>query len=196
MPAQGDADGLSAIVDTLGDLGKREQAVSVDNIREAFGHRSFGPFLLIPALLEISPIGGIPGLPTLLSLIITLFALQILIGRKHLWLPGFIANRTFKGERLSKAMSKMKGVARWTDKILRPRVDFATHRPFVFLVAILTIGLCATVPFLEIVPFASTFPMGAIALFGLGITARDGLVVLVATALSIVAFVFTYYALA
>ncbi len=40
--------------------------------------------------------------------------------------------------------------------------------------------LCLTVPPLELFPFASTAPMAAIALFGLAMTLRDGLVMALA----------------
>lgn len=46
--------------------------------------------------------------------------------------------------------------------------------------ALLCILLCTTVPPLELLPFASSIPMGAIALMGLGLMAQDGLVILFA----------------
>jgi hypothetical protein len=47
--------------------------------------------------------------------------------------------------------------------------------------------LCLTVPPLELVPFASTAPMAAIAAFGLGMTLRDGLLMGLGFVLSVVA---------
>ncbi|MFD1483588.1 exopolysaccharide biosynthesis protein [Paracoccus nototheniae] len=48
------------------------------------------------------------------------------------------------------------------------------------VVALLCILLCTAVPPLELLPFASSIPMGAIALMGLGLMVRDGLVILIA----------------
>lgn len=74
---------LQGLVEGLIRLGREREQVSVADIQDEVGQRSFGPFLFVPAL-EISPVGGIPGLPTLLAVIVALFALQMLFGRKHL----------------------------------------------------------------------------------------------------------------
>lgn len=176
---------LGDVVEKLETLGRDNDRVSVHDIREAVGERSFGPFLLIPALIEISPVGGIPGLPTVLAVVIALFAVQILVGRRHLWLPDFIERRSFKGETFAKAMSKMKPVGRWADRVIRPRLEWLAEPPSLQIAAAIGILMAATVPFLEIVPFASTLPMGAVALLGLGLLARDGIVLLLAAAFSL-----------
>ena len=49
------------------------------------------------------------------------------------------------------------------------------------------IALAATVPPLELLPFASSAPMLAIAAFGLALLVRDGLLMLIACALSVAA---------
>ena len=51
----------------------------------------------------------------------------------------------------------------------------------------MVVALCCTVPPLELIPFASSAPMLAIAAFGLAILVRDGLLMLVALALSLLA---------
>ena len=75
---------LSSLVKHLGELGERQDKVSVHDIRGVLGERSFGPFLAIPALIEITPIGGIPGLPTAIALVIALISAQLLFGGDHL----------------------------------------------------------------------------------------------------------------
>ncbi|MBU4609466.1 exopolysaccharide biosynthesis protein [Achromobacter sp. GG226] len=164
---------LGDIVQQLREVGEDQDQVSVADIREAFGERSAGPFLVIPAVFEISPIGAIPGLPTVLALIIIVFAAQIVLGRKHLWMPGWLERRSLKGSSLKKAADAMQKPTRWVDRIIRPRLDWLVSRRVLAAVCIL---LCLTVPALELVPFASTAPMGAIILLGLAMTARDGLV--------------------
>ena len=171
---------LSDLVQRIGELGERQDDVSVHDIREALGERSFGPFLAIPALIEITPIGGIPGLPTLIALVIALVCAQMLLGRNHLWLPDVLEHQTLKGDRVKNGMSWLKRPAGWIDRLLRPRLKWLSGRMGLRIVALLCILLCTTVPPLELLPFASSIPMGAIALMGLGLMARDGLVILVA----------------
>ncbi len=174
---------LTELLDRLAELGEREQTVSVGKIRETVGNRSFGPFLLVPALIEMSPIGGIPGLPTVIAAVIILIAFQLLLGKEHVWLPAFLRRRTLNGDKLAAGARKLRPVTRWADKVVRPRLRWLTKGPWLPAAAATCILLAATTPLLEFIPFASTIPMAGIALIGLGLLARDGLVLLVAAAL-------------
>jgi hypothetical protein len=188
-------EGLHDVIEQLAETGYRMARVSISDIQEAIGQRSFGPFLLVPAIIEVSPIGGIPGLPTVLAIIVVLFAAQLLFGKRHFWLPKVISDRSLRGDRLKKAVDYLRPVARWTDKVIRPRLTWATREPFIHTVAGLCILLACTVPPLEAVPFASTAPMGTIGLFGLALIARDGLLVLIGFALALGAFYLVYASL-
>ncbi|MBT9368677.1 exopolysaccharide biosynthesis protein [Rhizobium sp. CSW-27] len=185
-------EGVREVLQAIADLGEERRAVSVADIRATIGERSFGPFLLVPALIELSPIGGIPGVPTALALIISLFAVQILVGRRHLWLPRFIERRQIDGDRLKSAMDRLMPVARFIDRLLRQRLTWLTHAPWRQVAAGLCIALCLTVPPLELVPFASSAPTGAIALFGLSLMARDGLLTVLAGFVSLGALYLVY----
>ncbi|MEG3190889.1 exopolysaccharide biosynthesis protein [Lysobacter sp. D1-1-M9] len=194
-PHDAGENGLTQVVHGLIELGQSQAQVSVQDIQHALGERGFGPFLLVPAIIELSPIGAIPGLPTSLALIVVLSALQLLFGRRHFWLPAFLHQRSASGERVEKAMKHVLRAARWVDKRVHPRMRWAAREPFIHISALLCILLAATVPPLELMPFASSAPFAAIGLLGLGLMVRDGVVVLVASAASIAALVFAYLAL-
>ncbi len=183
-PEGSDETGMTHLLDSLSALGERNDTVTVHQLREEIGERSFGPFLVVPALIELSPIGGIPGLPTVIAIIISLFCVQIAFGRKHLWLPDFVEKRKMPGEKLQRGLHFVRPPARWIDKILKPRLRWITKPPALQVVAVLCVLLAATVPPLEIVPFASSLPMGAIALFGLALMVRDGAVAILAGCLA------------
>jgi len=175
------------ILDALCDTADERQRVSVERLVEAFGHRGIGAFLFVPGILEISPIGGIPGVPTTLAFIVLLFAVQIVLGRKHMWLPGFLAERTLTVSRVEQAVEAMRPLAvrldRWFYGRLRWLVTGAAPR----VAAVVCMLLTLTVPPLELIPFASSAPMGAIAAFGLALLVRDGALMLLATTLSLIA---------
>lgn len=171
---------LSDLVKRLGELGERKDQVSVHDIRGMLGERSFGPLIALPALIEITPIGGIPGVPTLIAVMITLVCAQMLFGRNHLWLPNVLERKTLAGDRVKDGMKWLERPAGWIDRVLRPRLSWFSGTVGLRIVALLCILLCITVPPLELLPFASTIPMGAIALMGLGLMVRDGLVILIA----------------
>ncbi|MDX3910162.1 MAG: hypothetical protein QHC67_10125 [Sphingobium sp.] len=50
---QNDISSVSDILDTLDDLARRDGQVRIGDVSAALGQRSYGPFLLVPALLEI-----------------------------------------------------------------------------------------------------------------------------------------------
>lgn len=180
-----DPHSVGEILDSLQQLAKRERSVSIGDIVEAFGNRSYGPFLIVPALIELSPIGGIPGLPTALAAIIALFAVQMLIGRKQMWLPGLVKRRSIKADRLEKASGRLRGLARFMDRWFHGRLPALTKGPMIKLAAAIVLLLAATVPPLELLPFASSAPMLAIAAFGLALLVRDGVLMIVALLLSL-----------
>lgn len=173
----------------LADESEDGDGVQLGHAVEAFGSRGYGPFLVVTPLIEISPLGGVPGVPTTLAVIIFLIAIQIVIGREHLWLPGFLAKRTVSADKVRKVADKSEGIARFLDKWFHGRLPKLTQGPFVRIAGALVILLTLTVPPLEILPFATTAPMLAILAFGLALMVRDG-------ALMIAAFLLTGAALA
>ena len=173
------------ILDCLNELADECDQVSFGRVMDAFGSRTFGPAIMVPALLELTPIGAIPGVPTFLALVIVIVAAQKLVGKDHLWIPAFIGNRCVSASKMRKATKKLRGIAGFMDRHFHRRFQRITRAPFTQIVALIVILLCATVPFLEVLPFASSVPMLAIAGFGLAILARDGVLLAIALAASL-----------
>ncbi|WP_370177733.1 exopolysaccharide biosynthesis protein [Alteriqipengyuania sp.] len=171
---------VGSILDRLSALAERHDRVTIGDVLDTIGDRSYGPALLIPALIEISPIGGIPAVPTFLAVIVAITAIQLALDKEHLWLPGWLQRRSVGGERMHEAIGKLDGVARVMDKWFHGRMDRFVRAPVARSAALLILILCLSVPILEFIPFASTIPMAAIAAFGLALLLRDGLLMLIA----------------
>ena len=169
---------MGDVLGELDELAANHDEVRVADVLDDFGARSFGPFIMIPAMLEITPVGGIPGVPTVLALFIALIAVQLLIGRDHVWMPQFVQRRAVGSKKLHKAVGKLKGMANFLDRHSKGRLEGLTKGTAIKLVAAVIIALCCTVPPLEFLPFASTIPMLAIAVLGLALTVRDGALLL------------------
>lgn len=169
---------MGDVLGELDELAANHDKVRVADVLDDFGARSFGPFIMIPAVLEITPVGGIPGVPTVLALFIALIAVQLLIGRDHVWMPQFVQRRAVGSKKLHKAVGKLKGMANFLDRHSKGRLEGLTKGTAIKLVAAVIIALCCTVPPLEFLPFASTIPMLAIAVLGLALTVRDGALLL------------------
>ena len=92
------------ILDELEQAAAESDAVSVADVREKIGTGAFGAALLALGLVLLSPIGGIPGAPTLFSLFFVLIAGQLLVGRRGFWLPSFLLKRSVGSEKMRKAV--------------------------------------------------------------------------------------------
>lgn len=176
--------GVEEVLGELDELAAGNKRVCIGDVLDDFGERSFGPFILIPPLIELTPIGGIPGVPTFLALIVAITAVQLFLGKDHVWMPQFIQNRSVSGRRLHKAVTKLRGVAHWLDEHSHGRLEQLTQGVWIKVAAVVIVLLCMTVPPLEFLPFASSAPMLAIAVFGLALTVRDGVLMLAALVLA------------
>ncbi|MDJ0822996.1 MAG: exopolysaccharide biosynthesis protein [Paracoccaceae bacterium] len=151
-----------------------DTAVSVRDMMQRFGERSFVSAILVPALILISPISAIPGTPTIGALIILLIAIQAVFGRQHLWLPGFLMRRSLSPERLEKGLDWLEKPVAWVDRHTKRRFSLLTRRPLSLLV-LLTIMATVTVwPFLELLPLVTTTGAAAVSLFAIGLLTNDG----------------------
>ena len=175
-----DSDGVEAVLGDLDELAATHDEVCIGDLLDDFGRRSFGVVLLLAPLLELSPIGGIPGVPSFLALIIAITAAQLFLCKEHVWMPQFIEARAVSGKRLHRAIMKLRGIAHWLDEHSHGRFETLTEGVWLRIAAGIVIMLCCTVPPLEFIPFASSAPMLAIAAFGLALTVRDGLLMVLA----------------
>lgn len=170
----------SEILDALEEEADGHEAVRVGNINDDIGHRGSGALLALPAALELTPVGAVPGVPTIIALIVALFAVQILFGQEDMWLPGWIERRTISAKRVNGAVKMLRPAAGWSDRHLGRHLHLLVDPPAPRVVAVAILALCCTVPPLELVPFASSLPMGTIVLFGVALLTRDGRVMALA----------------
>ncbi|MWD26325.1 exopolysaccharide biosynthesis protein [Aquicoccus sp. SCR17] len=168
---------LGELIDAIRHCTCQEDASVADMMGE-IGDRSFAPAVLLPALLLVSPLSGIPGTPTIGAIIVLTIALQWLRGRRHLWLPRFVMDRSIPARRLTQALDFLERPARWIDKCTRHRLDFMVQPPMRTVTIVLICLLALTWPPLEFVPMVTSVSAFAVALLALGQMARDGVVVL------------------
>lgn len=185
MPEQTEPNNLEGMLEELSRASDGSGPVSIGELLDTIGQRSFGPLLLVPALVGLTPLGGIPGLPTVMAVVVILVAGQLLFGMKRFWLPGIILRRSTERRRLRISIGYLRPVARVVDKVIRPRLAWLTREPFVHVAAGLCVLVALTIPPLEVVPFADTVPWAAIAAFSLALIAHDGILALIALGFSI-----------
>lgn len=172
------ATNLSGVLDEIAARARESdgKAFTLDDVIDAVGRRSYGPLLLVIGLFAISPATVVPGMTWLAAALTLLVAGQMLFGLDRPWLP-----RKALGARLPKtgtlrALEKAQPWARRVDAVLKPRLAFLTHPPFVNLIALFVIAAALITFPIGLIPFAPLAPGIAVVFFGLGMVARDGLI--------------------
>lgn len=158
----------------------RDGQITVAEMIDMIGHRSFGPLILLPSLIGLSPIGAIPGVPLMTSIMVMFFTIQILVGAPHIWLPGVIQRRSLPAARIVPLLEKFRPTTRFIDRLFMPRMTWLTTGPAFYVLAAFCFGVAVFTPLLELIPMAGIVPNAAIVAFALSMTARDGLWALIA----------------
>ncbi len=162
---------------------QKRKTVSVRDVLEAFGDRAFGALMFVFAAPVALPMP--PGVSAILGAPLLFITSQLMMGRRTLWLPKALADRTMSRSDYAGLVEKLTPYLTWIERRLRPRLTFLYNRWFDGVTGLICLAL-AIVVFLPI-PFGNMLPALAIAAFGLGIAERDGFMGLfggVATAIS------------
>tara|TARA_R110000823_G_scaffold27609_25_gene80619 strand:- start:39838 stop:40503 length:666 start_codon:yes stop_codon:yes gene_type:complete len=178
---QHQASDLEELLDQLGRAADTDHTgITADDILSAVGTRTFAPLLMLVGSLIASPLSGIPGMPTVVAIIILTISVQMLFGRKHIWLPRWLLDRTVSEHKLNQAIEWLRPPARFIDRFIRPRLSVLVKGPAFAVIAVLCAVIALGMPLLEFVPFSSSIAGVALAAFGLALVSGDGLLALLA----------------
>ena len=171
---------LQNILQQLTDMSQGRERVSVDDVLHTLGRRSFGPLLVFLGLvLAVPGVGDIPGVPVVFGVIITLTVGQLLFGRKHIWLPGWLLARSIKQKYVVKTFSYAKKPARYVDSLTTRRLAVLVDTKISwYLSALACLSIALVTPAMEVVLLSANVAGVCFFLFGLAYIAHDGLVML------------------
>ncbi|MDP9333516.1 MAG: exopolysaccharide biosynthesis protein [Actinomycetota bacterium] len=149
---------------TLGDLG------------DAFKEKSFAVTILLLMFLPALPLptGGI----THVFEVITIFvALQMVLGRRTIWLPRRWKQRALGATITGKAVPFIIRRVRWFEKFSRPRLaQLFRQREFIRIVGLIIIGLTAGAAIAPPFSGLDTLPALGVVIISLAIILEDALV--------------------
>jgi hypothetical protein len=164
------------VSEILAGIAAEEHAtVSVSDVTHAFGDRAFGALMFVFAAPLALPMP--PGVSAVLGAPLLFITVQWMIGRRTLWLPKIMANRTMSRTDYVSLMGKLTPYLGWLERHLRRRATFL-YGPIIDRLTGLVCVILAAIVFLPI-PFGNMLPSFAIAAFALGLAERDGLAALV-----------------
>ncbi len=151
------------------------QRISFGEIAAGLRNRAFGLSMLVFALPCCLPMP--PGIPTICGFAIALIAVHMLIGREQLWLPRALANRSIRRADLRRLVDRVLPYVGRLERFCRPRIEVTTERlgKAVIGLVVLALGVLLILP----IPVLGNLPPGvSAAVIAIGVSERDGLVVL------------------
>lgn len=173
---------LSDILDEL-ERSISGEEISVEDVVDTLGHSSFAGLMLAFSLVSTSPAGAIPGITAVVAALVFILVAQMMVGRKSVWLPGFVTRRRLSAEKLCTGIRWLRRPVRFVERFLKPRLTWLFHRPWMWLPLTLVMALTLLMPFMEIVPTSGSIASAVIALFAASLLTRDGVLALVSLGL-------------
>ncbi|WP_111657068.1 exopolysaccharide biosynthesis protein [Isoalcanivorax indicus] len=181
MDTTGEAHNLEALIQQIRDASETSGEVSIGQIMEAIGRRSFGPILLFAGVITLVPvIGGIPGVPTAVAILVLIVAAQLIVKRDRVWLPDWLLQRAVSRDKVLKALGWCERPADWLDRIMKPRLEVFVEGTAFYVMTALCIAVAAMMPVMELVPFSAIAAGAALTAMGLSLIARDGVWAIIA----------------
>lgn len=158
---------------------KNKKPKTLASIEEVFGEKTFAIALLLLLFIPALPIptGGISHLTELVGM---LLALEMIIGRRTIWLPKSLSSRTISDTTVHKAIPFIEKRIRWFEKFSRPRLTkllkdrlFRSFLGLVFF--IFCLGAFLAPPFSGL----DTLPALGVVIMSLGLILEDVAVLII-----------------
>jgi hypothetical protein len=154
------------------------ETVTLGQLMKIMERRSFGAAILLLGLIAISPLTIVPGATWLVATVTLLFSIQMLFGARHPVLPKKLLALSMKRSQLVAFAAAARKTAHTADRLTEPRLTWLTRPPFVMVVGLIcTLAALITYP-LGLIPFGPVLPGVSIVLMGVGLTAKDGVFLL------------------
>ncbi|WP_363797794.1 exopolysaccharide biosynthesis protein [Lysobacter firmicutimachus] len=162
--------GTRALLDAIV-AGDPDEVVRFGDVFAGLGNRSFGMLLFVSTLPAFIPIPGVGGAVS--GPLVVLVGLQLLIGLRKPWLPGFIARRGPHRHAMAKFRNLLSPWLARLERVVSPRATYLLdHRlanAFTGLLLIL-LGILLSLP----IPFTNFLFGALLLLFAFALLERDG----------------------
>ncbi|MCT7375251.1 exopolysaccharide biosynthesis protein [Chelativorans salis] len=167
---------LSMIFEEL--ASNAEGTVTVEQLRQALGDRSFATLLVFFSSINLLPLP--PGSTLVLGIPLLLLSIQMVFGQRTVWLPRFILQKSLSAAQFRGMSERLIPKIKWVERLIRPRYwPFARDHAdrFIGIIALI-LAIAVTLP----IPLGNWFPAFSCALVGLALSERDGILLTVAVA--------------
>lgn len=164
-----------------GDPGER---LTMDRLLQGLGRTAFGMFLFVSILPGFIPIPGAGGMIS--GPLVVLIGLQLLVGLRRPWVPGFIGRRGPQRGTMARFCRRITPWMRRLEHLVRPRLQVLTGNRMANAftgVLLIALGVLLALP----LPMTNYLFAGTLLLYALALMERDGALLLVLWLVSIAA---------
>lgn len=153
-----------------------EGPITVAQFRRALGDRSFATLLVFFSCLNLLPLP--PGSTLVLGIPLLLLSVQMVFGRRAVWMPEFILRKSVAADSFRRFTERFMPRLKWAERFIRPRYwPFArSHADRIIGSIALILSIAVTLP----VPLGNWLPAFSCALVGLALSERDGVLLSIA----------------
>jgi hypothetical protein len=167
---------------------KDRETVTIGEVLDGLGRANLGLTLLLVALPAMIPIPG--PVAMFLGGCLAIIAVQVMCGVRRIWLPSWLRKRSVSPSIVGAMAERGAPWLRRAEALLRPRrMKHFTGRiaQAVLGLPILLLSIALALP----LPLGNMLPVIALSLIALAILQRDGLAVIAALAITVLALVWT-----
>jgi hypothetical protein len=154
----------------------RERPVTLREVIVVLQGRAYTLLMLLLSLPFLLPV-PLPGLSTLLGLVIAAIALRLVLGQKP-WLPARLLDRELPPKFFPSLLAGARRVLRFLEVMLKPRMLWLTQSSLLLRFHALVILLAALVLLLPLPPGTNFPPALCIVIMAGGLLERDGRLIL------------------
>lgn len=152
-----------------------KEGPSIGEITSAVAEKGFGLLFIVLSLPSALPVPA-PGYSTPFGIVIALIALQLLVGRRRIWLPKRLEAIRIRPKLADRMLGTAAGFLRRIERRIRPRQCWIRSRAGQAGLSIVIV-MMASLMILPI-PLTNTFPAMVIFILGIGLSEEDGLLAL------------------
>jgi hypothetical protein len=135
---------------------------------------NLGAVLFVFTALVLLPLP--PGPSMIIALPLLVITPQLMFGRTELWLPGWLSKHLVQRRSVAKVIDRLLPPLRWIEQLGRPRLLPLTGALGVRLMGVVATGIALVE--VSPLPLSTVMPALALLLLSVGLTRRDGVLVL------------------
>lgn len=182
----------ATLIDMFSELGDTSSGskITLNEIVETLGDRSYGLLFIITALLTLLPTGLIPGVPILVAIIICLVAGQMFRGEDVASLPSVVGAFPFSRKLIKSLVDKYEPHREKIEQYVHSRMpELFTPQVNRIVAGVAMFYAMSFLP-LMFLSWAVMIPSAALIIMGTGIMVRDGGLLLASVGVMFTSLVF------